>query len=72
MVILLKIKRRTFFQRGSIPILVSRTMKTRKFKKAEKICLETGLPPAYLKVWMTAPPPPASPLPEGLDPPLYN
>ena len=32
MVILLKIKRRDFFQRDSIPILVSRTVKTRKFK----------------------------------------
>ena len=32
MVILLKIKRRNFFQRDSIPILVSRTVKTRKFK----------------------------------------
>ena len=31
-VILLKIKRREFFQRDSIPILVSRTVKTRKFK----------------------------------------
>ena len=32
MVILVKIKRRDFFQRNSIPILVSRTVKTRKFK----------------------------------------
>ena len=32
MVIVLKIKRRDFFQRDSIPILVSRTVKTRKFK----------------------------------------
>ena len=32
MVKLQKIKRRDFFQRGSIPILVSRTVKTRKFK----------------------------------------
>ena len=32
MVILLKIKRRDFFQGDSIPILVSRTVKTRKFK----------------------------------------
>ena len=32
MVILLKIKRRDFFQRDSIPILVSRTVKARKFK----------------------------------------
>ena len=32
MVKLLKIKRRDFFQWDSIPILVSRTMKTRKFK----------------------------------------
>ena len=32
MVILLKIKRTDFFQRDSIPILVSRTVKTRKFK----------------------------------------
>ena len=32
MVILLKIKRRDFFQRDSIPIWVSRTVKTRKFK----------------------------------------
>ena len=32
MVILLKIKRRDFFQRDSIPVLVSRTVKTRKFK----------------------------------------
>ena len=32
MVILLKIKRRDFFQRDSIPILVSRTVKTREFK----------------------------------------
>ena len=32
MVILLKIKRRDFFQRDSIPILVSCTVKTRKFK----------------------------------------
>ena len=32
MVILLKIKRRFFFQGDSIPILASRTVKTRKFK----------------------------------------
>ena len=32
MVIQLKIKRRDFFQRDRIPILVSRTVKTRKFK----------------------------------------
>ena len=32
MVILLKIKRRDFFQLDSIPILVSRTVKTWKFK----------------------------------------
>ena len=32
MVILLKIKRRDFFQRDNIPILVSRTVKTWKFK----------------------------------------
>ena len=32
MVILLKIKRRDFSQQDSIPILVSRTVKTRKFK----------------------------------------
>ena len=32
MVKLLKIKRRDFFQRDSIPILVSRTVKTWKFK----------------------------------------
>ena len=32
MVIQLKIKRRDFFQRDSIPILVSRTVKTLKFK----------------------------------------
>ena len=32
MVKLLKIKRRDFFQGDSIPILVSRTVKTRKFK----------------------------------------
>ena len=32
MVIVLKIKRRDFFQRDSIPILVSRTVKTREFK----------------------------------------
>ena len=32
MVILLKIKRRDFFQRDSIPILVSRTVKTRTLK----------------------------------------
>ena len=32
MVILLKIKRRDFFQRHSVAILVSRTVKTRKFK----------------------------------------
>ena len=32
MVILVKIKRRDIFQRNSIPILVSRTVKTRKFK----------------------------------------
>ena len=31
MVMLLKIKRRDFFQRDSIPVLVSRTVKTRKF-----------------------------------------
>ena len=32
MVIVLKIKRRDFFQRESIPILVSRTVKTQEFK----------------------------------------
>ena len=32
MVKLLKIKRRDFFQGDSIPLLVSRTVKTRKFK----------------------------------------
>ena len=32
MVKLLKIKRRDFFLGGSIPILVSRTVKTQKFK----------------------------------------
>ena len=32
----------------------------------KKIFLETG-PPSYLRVWMTAPPPPLS---EGLDSPL--
>ena len=32
MVIVLKIKRRDFFQGDSIPILVSRTVETRKFK----------------------------------------
>ena len=32
MVKLLKIKRRNFFQLDSIPTLVSRTVKTRKFK----------------------------------------
>ena len=32
MVIVLKIKRRDFFQGNSIPILVSRTVETRKFK----------------------------------------
>ena len=32
MAIVLKIKRRDFFQRDSIPILVSRTVKTREFK----------------------------------------
>ena len=32
MVTLLKIKRRDFFQRDSIPMLVSRTVKTLKFK----------------------------------------
>ena len=32
MLVLLKIKRRDFFQQDSIPILMSRTVKTRKFK----------------------------------------
>ena len=32
MVIVLKIKRRDFFQRDSVPILVSRTVKTQEFK----------------------------------------
>ena len=32
MVILLKIKRTDYFQRGSIPILASRIVKTQKFK----------------------------------------
>ena len=34
MVILLKIKRRYFFQRDSIPIFVSRTVKTREVQIA--------------------------------------
>ena len=34
MVKLMKIKRRDFFQGDNIPILVSRTVKTRKFKFA--------------------------------------
>ena len=45
MVILLKIKRRDFFQRDSIPILVSRTVKTRKFKLLyfrNETCYEIG------------------------------
>ena len=36
MVKLLKIKRRDFFQWESIPILVSRTVKTRKFKLEQR------------------------------------
>ena len=45
MVILLKIKRRDFFQLASIPILVSRTVKTWKFKLLyfrNEICYGTG------------------------------
>ena len=36
--------------------------------RAEKLFLETGLPPPYLRVWMTVPPPPF--LSESLDPSL--
>ena len=45
MVILLKIKKRDFFQRDSIPILVSRTVKTGKFKLLyfpNEICYGNG------------------------------
>ena len=47
----------TFFRRGSIPILVSRTMKTQKFKKAEKNFLKTGLPPLISRSGWPHPPP---------------
>ena len=45
MVILLRIKRRDFFHRDSIPILVSRTVKTQKFKLQyfrNETCYGTG------------------------------
>ena len=45
MVILLRIKRRDFFHRNSIPILVSRTVKTQKFKLQyfrNETCYGTG------------------------------
>ena len=39
-------------------------------RRAEKIWGRN--PPPYLRVWMTAPPPPASPLSHGLGPALAN
>ena len=42
---MLKIRRRDFFQRDSVPILVSRTLKTRKFKLLyfrNETCYGTG------------------------------
>ena len=48
MVILLKIKRRDVFQRDSIPILVSCTVKTGKFKLLLTFKALYGMAPSYI------------------------
>ena len=81
MVKLLKIKRRDFFPTRRLSYFGVTHCENSEVQKGQKKFFGDRLPPAYLKVWMTAPPPlplisrsggphpppPNSPLSQGLD-----